>query len=282
MTSTRPQISYLHVFYFGIHALSLFIVVDAIRSGISGKAIVLCLASYWIRYLFLAIGYHRYFAHRSFKTSRAFQLLLAVFGSLSAQRGVLWWAQTHRYHHRHADTPLDIHSPSHQGFWYSHCGWFLNPAHRQTDLSQVRDLAKFPELAWLDRFNWVVFFAFALAMYSIFGWPGFAWGVCVSTVLAWHTTHFIQSISHSFGGYRNYATSDDSRNHWLMGLIAWGDGFHNNHHQHPSSARHGVYWWEIDLGYGVLRVLQALHLIWDVRQPRIAHSSQRTVSSTAA
>jgi stearoyl-CoA desaturase (delta-9 desaturase) len=242
--------------------------IDAFLLGFSSHVILLCVICYFARYFGLAVGYHRYFAHRSFKTSRAFQFVLAVLGSTSAQRGVLWWAQTHRYHHRYSDTPLDIHSPHHQGFFYSHSGWFLNPAHRETDSSKVPDLAKYSELVWLDYYNYVPLCVFIVGLCFFFGWKGFLWGFCVSTVMVWHTTHLIQSVSHCLGGYRRFATDDESRNHWWLGIIAWGDGYHNNHHHCPSAARHGIAWWEIDLGYLAIRGLNILNLVWDLRPPR--------------
>lgn len=267
------KVSHLHFFYLIVHLCFLWALLDAAIAGLSRSAVSLCLVAYFVRYFGLAIGYHRYFAHRSFKTSRVFQFLLALLGSTSAQRGVLWWAQTHRYHHRHSDTASDIHSPRHQGFFYSHSGWFLDPAHRETDVSKVPDLAKYPEIVWLDRYNYLPLFLF-LALCLLRGWDGFLWGFCVSTVLVWHTTHLIQSMSHSVGGYRRFATADESRNHWLLGVIAWGDGFHNNHHHCPSSARHGLAWWELDLGYLAIRCFKAFGLVWDLHPPHREAESQ--------
>jgi stearoyl-CoA desaturase (delta-9 desaturase) len=261
------QVSHLHLFYLVIHLCFFWALIDAAMSGLRRSAIVLCVVCYLVRYFGLAIGYHRYFAHRSFKTSRVFQFLLALLGSTSAQRGVLWWAQTHRYHHRHSDTAEDIHSPHHQGFLYSHSGWFLDPAHRDTDAGKVPDLAKYPELVWLDRYNYLPLYAVVLVLCLFWGWDGFLWGFCASTVLVWHTTHLIQSVSHSVGGYKRFETGDESRNHWLLGVVAWGDGFHNNHHHSPSSARHGLTWWEFDLGYLAIKCFNALGLVWDVHPP---------------
>lgn len=245
-------------------------------TGVSWQLVSLCLASYFGRHLFLSIGYHRYFAHRSFKTSRTFQFLLALLGSTCNERGVLWWAETHRYHHRHSDTEEDLHSPLFQGFLYAHSGWFLDAKHRETRLDRVRDLAKFPELVWLDRFPGLVMLAFGAVVFGLFGWQGIIWGFCLSTVMIWHTTHHIQSISHRFGGYRRFPTSDNSRNHWVFGLVSMGEGFHNNHHHKPSSATNSYAWWELDLSYLILAGLNRLGIVWDLnlgpeeRQPAIA------------
>lgn len=222
--------------------------------------------TYFLRIFGLGAGYHRYFAHRSFETSRAFQLVLALLGMLGLQRGPLWWAETHRAHHRGVDTPRDIHSPKHQGFWYAHWGWFFSPQHQETHLERVPDLARQPELVWLDRASATntVVLLYAAALWALFGLQGFLWGFCVSTVCTWHTTHWIQSMSHTWGGYRRFETRDTSRNHWLLGVVSLGE-FHNNHHHRPSSARQGDAWWEIDVTWWVLRLLERLGVVWNLR-----------------
>lgn len=226
------------------------------------------LASFFLRAFGLGVGYHRYFAHRAFKTSRAFQFVLAVLGSLAIQRGVLWWAETHRDHHRNADTDSDIHSPSHKGFIYAHSGWFLDEKNRQTNVSSVMDLARYPELVWLNDWRWyfLPILTYSSLLYIFFGGEGLLWGIAISTVVLWHATHWIQSMSHSYGGYRRCPSSDNSRNHWLLGVLTLGE-FHNNHHYSPSSCRQGFVWWEIDVGYYVLRVLKSLGVVWDLRVP---------------
>jgi len=236
--------------------------------GITWRGVAIFLGTYFVRAFGLGVGYHRYFAHRSFKTSRAFQFLLAVLGSLAIQRGVLWWAETHRYHHRHADTPEDLHSPRYQGFLYAHSGWFVDQKNRETNFSHVADLAKFPELVWLNDWKWyfVPVGIYTLLLFLFFGGEGLVWGLAISTVILWHTTHWIQSLSHSYGGYRRCPTSDNSRNHWLLGLLSLGE-FHNNHHYAPSSSRQGFVWWEIDFGYYILKVLSWFRIVWDLKVP---------------
>ncbi len=228
---------------------------------------LLLVVSYLGRAFGVSIGYHRYFAHRAFKTSRPLQLMLAVLGSLNIQGGVLWWAETHRYHHRHADTPDDLHSPSFQGFVYSHYGWFLNKDNEATHLDQIKDLARFRELVWLNDHHFVPFAAYTAVIGWFFGFAGIVWSVCIPTVLLWEMTHWIQSFSHSCGGYRRWKDSPDkSRNHWLLGLITLGE-FHNNHHAVPSSAKQGHVWWEFDFGYYILKGMAGLGLVWDVKVP---------------
>jgi stearoyl-CoA desaturase (Delta-9 desaturase) len=256
------ELHHIHLFYVAMH---IALLAALLTGGIAAGA-ALAVSLYLIRSAALVIGYHRYFAHRSFKTSRAMQFILAVAGSLGAERGPLWWADTHRYHHRYADTPRDIHSPHVQGFLYAHSGWFMDKRHRVTDLARVPDLARFPELVWIDRFNYLPHILLAAALYLALGWPGLLWGYCVSTVLVWHSTHVIQSFAHSFGT-RRYPTSDESRNSFLLALLTLGEGWHNNHHYFPASSRAGFRWWEIDPCYYVLRILSWLGLIWDLRQP---------------
>ena len=249
--------------YVAIHAACLAV----LWVGVSTTDVVLCGASYVIRMFGLSAGYHRYFAHRAFKTSRAGQFLLALLGTLGVQRGALWWASRHRHHHRYSDTADDIHSPLRQGFAYSHSGWFLDRRNAETDLARVQDLAKFPELVWLDRWNVLPVVVFGASLWLVFGTSGFVWGFCVSTVLLWHAIHAIGSFGHRFGGYRRFATTDNSRNKWFLGIVLLGEGWHNNHHFYPASARTGYRWWEVYPVYWVLCALRALGLVWDVREP---------------
>jgi stearoyl-CoA desaturase (Delta-9 desaturase) len=258
--------------YLGVHLTCLAV----FATGITWVGIRICLIAFVVRSFALGAGYHRYFAHRSFRTSRAMQFFLGLLGTLALEGGPLWWADTHRRHHRHADTPEDIHSPSYQGFLYAHSGWFLDKANSNTDRSTVRDLAKYPELVWLDQWWGYMFLPATCALVLVwhFGWTGFVWGVCVSTVLVWHATHWIQSMSHSYGGYRRFESSDHSRNHWFVAIITLGE-WHNNHHRYPWSARQGVAWWEIDIVYAVLKIMSWTGLIWDLKtaertQPAVA------------
>jgi stearoyl-CoA desaturase (delta-9 desaturase) len=226
---------------------------------------VACIALYWIRMFAITAGYHRYFSHRSFKTSRWFQFLLAFVAQTSSQRGVLWWAAHHRAHHQYSDTEYDIHSPHRTGFFFSHIGWIYY-GNSDTDWSRVRDLARYPELVWLNRWWFVPPLVLALAMFLWQGWPGVLVGFMFSTVLTWHATFTVNSLTHLWGR-RRYATSDDSRNNLWIALLTMGEGWHNNHHHYMSSARQGFYWWEIDVTYYLLRLLERMGLVRDLRPP---------------
>ena len=245
--------------------------------GVSATALWLALALYALRMFAITGFYHRYFAHRAFRTSRVVQLLFAVLGAAAVQRGPLWWAAHHRHHHRHADTAADPHSPAQRGFWWSHVGWFLTRGAFRTDLARVGDLARYPELRWLDRFDVAVPLLLAATLYAAGEWlaatrPALAtsggqllvWGFCVSTVALFHATVTINSLAHRFGR-RRFATRDDSRNNAWLALLTFGEGWHNNHHFFPGSARQGFRWWELDLTWLGLRLLALLGLVRELK-----------------
>lgn len=230
------------------------------------KWVGLCAILYVVRMFGITAGYHRYFSHRSYKTSRAFQFVLAVLGILSMQKGPLWWAAIHRHHHQHSDHDPDHHSPSLKGFFWAHVGWVLSPDHEGTDLDRVRDFAKYPELRWLDRWYAVPGVVLAVVMFLIGGLGALAWGFFLSTVLVWHGTFAINSLTHIFGT-RRYPTTDNSRNSLILALITLGEGWHNNHHYYKASTRQGFFWWEIDISYYLLRGLALVGLVWDLKEP---------------
>jgi len=228
--------------------------------------VVWALALYYGRMWAVTAGYHRYFSHRAFKTSRAFQFILAFLAETSAQKGVLWWAANHRHHHRESDQPADLHSPLQDGFWWSHVGWILSDDYVETREEAIRDFARFPELRFLNRFYLVPPVLLALALLLIGGFPLLVWGFFVSTVVLWHGTFTINSLSHVFGS-RRYRTTDTSRNNFLLALVTCGEGWHNNHHYHQNTANQGWFWWEVDATYYVLKALSALGLVSDLRKP---------------
>ena len=213
--------------FWSMHVAALL---GVIWCGFSWSGVLLAAGMYYARMLLLSAGFHRYFSHRTYKTSRAFQLVLAVLGQTCTQKDALWWAANHRWHHRHSDGPEDLHSPRAGGFWWSHLGWFLDGRWKTTDLAAAADLARYPELRWLNRPSMQLMPAYvAAALLFIFGGlPGFVWGALVSTVVLWHGTFTINSISHLYG-YRRFETRDDSRNNPWLTLVTLGEGLHNNH-----------------------------------------------------
>jgi len=250
--------------------------------GVSPVAVGAAAALYVLRMFAITGFYHRYFSHRTFKTSRAGQFVFAVLGASAVQRGPIWWAAHHRHHHAHSDQAQDVHSPTRGGFLWSHVGWFLSRRHFIPDLSRVRDLMRFPELRLLDRFDILIPVALAAALFVLgallersapqlgtSAWQMLVWGFFVSTVACYHATYTINSLAHRFGRQR-YATGDESRNNLWLALLTLGEGWHNNHHHYPASTRQGFYWWEIDLTFYLLRLLAMIGVIWDLK-PVPAH-----------
>jgi stearoyl-CoA desaturase (delta-9 desaturase) len=246
--------------FWGIHVAA---IVGIALLGWSWTGLLLAIGLYVPRMFFITGAYHRYFSHRSYKTSRWFQFVLAVGAESTAQKGVLWWAAHHRVHHKLSDQPGDLHSVRQAGFWWAHMGWILSRDLEDTDLSRVKDLARYPELRWLNRHWYAPVLAVAVLTFAIGDWFGLVWGFFLCQALTWHGTFTINSLSHLWGG-RRYATTDDSRNNPVLALITLGEGWHNNHHHYQVSARQGFYWWEFDITYYVLRALAAVGLIWDL------------------
>ncbi|WP_200893983.1 acyl-CoA desaturase [Xanthomonas sp. MUS 060] len=259
--------------YIGLHLACL----GVFWVGVSGCALGVALALYAVRMFALTGFYHRYFAHRAFKTSRALQFLFAALGATCVQRGPLWWAAHHRNHHRHTDTAADPHSPRQHGFWWSHSGWFLTPRGFRTDWEAIPDLRRFPELRFLDRFDLVLPVLLALALFALGQWLHrhvpqlgtdgsqlLVWGFFVSTVALFHATFTINSLAHRFGS-RRFDTHDDSRNNLWLALLTLGEGWHNNHHHFPGAARQGFRWWEVDATWYGLKAMAWIGLIRELK-----------------
>ena len=248
----------------------------AIWTGVHVTDLLIALGLYAARMFGITAGYHRYFSHRSFKTSRVFAFALAFLAQSSAQRGVLWWAGNHRQHHRFSDTEKDVHSPVRRGFWYAHLGWIFSPQHKHTDLAAVQDLAKYPELVWLDRHPYLPAVLLGFLVWLLAGWSGLVVGFLWSTVALWHATFSINSLAHVVGRQR-YVTGDRSRNNLWLALLTFGEGWHNNHHHYQSAARQGFRWYEIDISYYLLKALAAVGLVWQLRSPpaHVVRSQQR-------
>ena len=238
----------------------------AIWTGVTWQALVICVVLYWVRIFAIGAGYHRYFSHRAYSTSRVFQFILAVLSQSTAQKSVVWWASKHRHHHLHSDTEVDVHSPRHTGFLYSHLGWIFSRKHDQADLIKVGDLTRYPELMWLHRYELLPPLVLAVLCFAVGGWAGLIVGFFWSTVLVYHATFCINSLAHVQGSQR-YLTADDSRNNWLLAIFTMGEGWHNNHHAYQSSVRQGFRPWEIDPTFYLLKGLAFLGVVWDLKTP---------------
>ena len=259
----------------------------ALWTGVTPTAVVLGLALYLLRMFGIGAGYHRYFSHRAFSTGRVFQFVLGFLAQTSAQSSVLWWACRHRHHHLHSDTDEDTHSALRHGFWYSHVAWIFDRRHQAVDLDRVDDFARFPELRWLHRNEFVPAAVLASACLAVAGCSGLVVGFLWSTIAVYHSTFCINSLAH-LSGSRRYITGDGSRNNVWLALLTLGEGWHNNHHACQSSARQGFRWWEIDLTYYVLWMLSKCGMVWDLKGPsaemlRNAHRlSSRVVDRASA
>ncbi|HMP99636.1 MAG TPA: acyl-CoA desaturase [Cyclobacteriaceae bacterium] len=259
-----------------VHLLPL----GALWTGATWFDWMICGLLYFFRMFWVTGGYHRYFSHRTYKTSRFFQFIIAFMAQTSAQKGALWWASHHRHHHRHSDTPDDPHSMKLYGFWYSHIGWIIGPDYKETDYKVIGDYAKYPELVWLNKYYLVPPFILAIAvmalggivnggsiaaMFTTAGFSTLFIGFFLSTVILYHATFSINSLMHKIGKQR-YDSGDESKNSLWLALITLGEGWHNNHHYYEVSTRQGFFWWEIDITYYILRVFSWMGLIWELKE----------------
>lgn len=245
--------------------------------GFNWTAFITGVVLYFVRLFSIGAFYHRYFSHKTYKTTRTWQFISALIAGTCAQRGPLWWAAHHRQHHMVSDEPADAHSPVQHGFWWSHVGWFLSKRHYNYNPERVKDLAQFPELVFLDRYDvlmpMVLFVSLLLSGIALHRYapqlgttPGqmLVWGFSISTVVLFNSTVLINSLCHVFGSKR-FVTKDNSRNSLLFALLTLGEGWHNNHHHYPASARQGFKWWELDITYYIIKLLEKLGIVWDVR-----------------
>lgn len=274
-SSVNLEVDWLRAIPFIVLHLSVLFVFVV---GWSPIAVVTALLLYAIRMFAITGFYHRYFSHKAFKTSRITQFIFSLIGASSAQRGPLWWASHHRLHHKNSDNGEDEHSPKQHGFLWSHMGWFLAKHNFSSRLDHIKDFAKFPELKFIDRYDVVIpvvlgtaLFVIGEILYTYFpgldtnGWQMFIWGFVVSTLLLYHITFTINSLAHTIGS-RRFDTKDDSRNNWFLAIFTLGEGWHNNHHYYPGAARQGFTWWEVDITYYILKSLEKMGLIWDLRE----------------
>jgi stearoyl-CoA desaturase (delta-9 desaturase) len=236
-----------------------------IWAGVSWQAVAFCAAMYAVRMFAITAGYHRYFSHKTYRTSRAFQFLMGLLGTTALQKGPLWWSAHHRHHHRHSDDEHDVHSPTRHGFWWAHMGWIMSQAYDDTEWERIKDLRSYPELRWLNRWHAAPFVAVCALVQLTMGFQMLVWGCFISTVLLWHGTYTINSLCHLIGR-RVYKTTDTSRNSMLLALVTLGEGWHNNHHYYPASANQGFHWWQIDISYYALWTLEKLGVIWDLKR----------------
>jgi stearoyl-CoA desaturase (delta-9 desaturase) len=248
----------------------------------SWRNAIVALALHWIAVgLGISMGYHRLLTHRGFKTYRAVKYALALCGTLTLEGGPMFWVATHRLHHQFSDQPEDPHTPRVSGFW-AHVGWIMFGERLHDDAARMAryapDLGKDPFYRWLTAWHWLPLTLLGVVLLAIGGWGLVNWAIFLRVVVGLHSTWLINSATHMWGR-RRFDTRDDSRNLWWAAILTFGEGWHNNHHAHPTSARHGLAWHELDITWIELRVLQAMGLVWDVK---VAKVSQPPLEEIAA
>ncbi len=236
----------------------------------SWEALAVCLFLWWLTGgIGICLGYHRYFTHRSFETSKPVAYLLAIFGCMAGEAGPISWVAAHRYHHIKSDTSDDPHSPL-RGFWWAHFGWLFQRAKFLEEFESYKkftpDMAKDKFLVWLDKYHFAPVAALAAVLFLLGGVSFVVWGMLVRSVIVYHSTWLVNSASHIWG-YRSYKAGDLSTNNWWVALLSFGEGWHNNHHAFQRSARHGMRWWEVDLTYRMIQLLWALGLATNIHVP---------------
>jgi stearoyl-CoA desaturase (delta-9 desaturase) len=252
----------------------------------SWKAFFVALALHWVAVGWgISLGYHRLHTHQSYQCPRWLEYFFAVCGTMTLEGGPMFWVGTHRVHHAKSDQPGDPHSPNEGTFW-SHMGWIVfgetNHNNSQFMAKHAPDLARHKFYWWLNTYHWIPVVATGLALLAFGGWPMFLWGFCLRIVYGLHCTWLINSATHIFGS-RRFETSDDSRNSFILAVLTFGEGWHNNHHAHQTSARHGMMWYEFDISWITLKILKSVGLVWGVRlvKPEVLAREQSTAELAA-
>ena len=263
-----------HWIRIAFHLSSLWWLVEV---GFHWAGVAIFGANYVVGALSITVGFHRYISHKSLKTNRVCQLVIGFLGCCQLQGGPIAWSTIHRHHHRASDKQQDLHTPTH-GFYQSHYGWLLNPKTYEVAFgSGVSDLNKYKELIWLDRYNFIPPVIYFVCLWSggewysrqhpetfIDGWYVLFWGGILRVVGLWHVTWSVNSVCHIWGR-RDFATKDESKNNLWIALLSLGEGWHNNHHKYPSSARNGFGWMQPDVSYYFILLMKRLRMAKDIR-----------------
>ncbi len=242
------------------------------------KSLIVAAALYWMAICFgIGMGYHRLLTHRSYRVPKIVEYFLTVCATLALEGGPIFWVATHRIHHQKSDKEGDPHSPRDGGFW-AHAGWIIfgEANHNNTKVMSryAPDLAKDPFHVWINNYHWVPMVVAGLTLLFLGGWPMVFWGIFARVVIGLHATWLVNSATHMWGK-RRFMTRDDSRNNWWVALLTFGEGWHNNHHAHPTSARHGLAWYELDITWIHIRLLQWAGLAKSVQVAKTDSVQQR-------
>lgn len=262
-STTKGPLNWLHItFFVGLH---FGILLAPFPGFFSWKALGVALLLYWVTGgLGITLGFHRLITHRSFQTPKWLEYVLAFCGTLACQGGPIAWVGMHRIHHLHSDQELDPHD-SNKGFFWSHIGWMFYHSPRFDDVPRfTKDIKDDPFYIFLEKNMLLIQIALGGVLLAIGGWSFVVWGIFVRLIFVWHCTWFVNSATHKFG-YKTYDAGDHSTNCWWVALLTYGEGWHNNHHAFQYSARHGLQWWEIDLTWMTIQVLQFLGLATNVK-----------------
>ena len=228
----------------------------------------------------IGLAYHRLLTHRGYKTYRWLEYFLTLCGTLALEGGPIFWVATHRIHHQHSDKDGDPHTPR-EGTYWAHVGWILTgqAMHHDTEILKryVPDLARDPFHVGLTRWHWVPQVVVGLGLLAFGGIPYVLWGVFFRTTFGLHCTWLVNSATHLWGS-RRFRTRDDSTNNWWVALLSFGEGWHNNHHAHPVSARHGLAWYEFDFNWIVIRTLRLFGLVWDVKVAKVTQEMEEAAA----
>lgn len=261
--SKKLGLDWITIIY--LAAIHLVALLAFLPSNFSWAAIGVAVLLHWISGgLGITLGFHRLVSHRSFEAPKWLEYFFIFCGTLACQGGPIDWIGLHRIHHKHSDTDLDPHD-SHRGFWWSHMGWMIHEIPADKDIPRyTQDIINDPVYNFFQKFFIPIQVLLGLSLYWLGGWPFVVWGIFVRLVFVFHCTWFVNSATHKFG-YQSHESNDESRNCWWVALVTYGEGWHNNHHAYQYSARHGLSWWEIDLTWVTIRLLQVLGLATKVK-----------------
>jgi fatty-acid desaturase len=242
----------------------------------SWPAVITGVVLYWVGgSLGIGMGYHRLITHRGYKCPKLVEYFLVTCGTMALEGGPIQWVTTHRIHHAHTDRAGDPHTPR-DGGWWAHIGWILLGTAQYHDPATIEhyapDMIKDRYYRWLNNYYYIPLIIVGLFLLAFGGWGVMLWGVFLRVILALHSTWLVNSATHLWGKKR-FATDDDSRNSWWVALLTFGEGWHNNHHAHPTSANHGLRWYEIDINYLGIRVLELVGLAHAVKRLRFSQET---------